>query len=113
MKQLFILFSVLSVTIFALSDTDADGVLDEKDICPRVYSRSENGCPTLVPSKVPAVTNKCLLEQLKKGKMITTVSPLCDQKTTTCATISKVVGFQSCDPIFPIIFDKNGVPIIR
>lgn len=45
--------------------------------------------------------------------MVATILPMCDKNVSTCTTISKVSGFQSCDPIFPIIFDKNGVPIIR
>jgi hypothetical protein len=45
--------------------------------------------------------------------MIATISPICDKNSAACTIISKVVGFQSCDPIFPIIFDKNGIPMIR
>lgn len=99
--------------IFALTDTDADGIADEKDTCPRVYTRSANGCPTLAPSTTPIISSNCLNTQLVAGKMIATVLPACDKNSTTCAVVSKVVGFQSCDPVFPIIFDKNGVPIIR
>jgi hypothetical protein len=53
MKKIIILFYLFSfISSFAISDTDADGVSDEKDICPRVYARSETGCPTLSPQPV-------------------------------------------------------------
>lgn len=42
MKKLVILLLVSSGMIFALTDTDADGVSDDKDECPRVYARSAN-----------------------------------------------------------------------
>jgi hypothetical protein len=45
--------------------------------------------------------------------MIATLLPVCDKNTTTCTIVSAVSGLQSCDPVFPIIFDKNGVPQIR
>ncbi len=98
--------------IFALTDTDSDGISDDKDVCPRVYARSETGCPTLAKSsQTTSSLNSCLVEQLKKGKIINTMTPICDKNV--CPQISKVTGFQSCDPIFPIIFDNKWNPLIR
>jgi hypothetical protein len=42
MKKFLLLVLAFSGMIFALTDTDADGVSDDKDVCPRVYARSEN-----------------------------------------------------------------------
>ncbi len=117
MKKFFlsvnILFLFCSGVIFALTDTDADGVSDEKDICPRVYSRSETGCPALTKPVTWSPTNSCIGEQIKKWKIIAVVTPLCNKENKVCSTVSKVTGFQSCDPIFPVILDKNGGPLIR
>lgn len=40
MKKILLMFCLFCGMTFALTDTDADGVSDEKDVCPRVYSRS-------------------------------------------------------------------------
>jgi hypothetical protein len=40
MKKIFLILCLFCGMTFALTDTDADGVSDEKDVCPRVYSRS-------------------------------------------------------------------------
>ena len=111
MKKLFLFLFAFSGMIFALTDTDADGVSDDKDVCPRVYARSETGCPKLSATSSSFSSNSCLTEQLSNGKIIASVTPICDR--TICPTVSRVVGIQSCDPIFPIIFDKNGLPLIR
>lgn len=110
MKKLLLLLFVLSGTIFALTDTDRDGVTDDKDTCPRVYSRSENGCPALSP-KSSFVLNTCILEASKKS-IILTLTPVCD-KNASCPEITQVSGIQACDAIFPVIFDSTGKPLIR
>lgn len=112
MKKYLLVILALSSLAFALTDSDSDGVSDEKDLCPRVYARSETGCPTLTAVSSSSFLNSCLVEQLKKGKIINTITPICD-KNNVCPQISKVVGFQSCDPIFPIIFDTKWNPLIR
>ena len=68
----------------------SDGVSDEKDLCPRVYARSETGCPTLTASSSTSFLNSCLSEQVKKGKIINIITPICD-KNNVCPQISKVV----------------------
>ncbi len=111
MKKFLLIILAFSGLVLALTDTDSDGISDDKDICPRVYARSETGCPTLTVSSVNLSLNSCLTAQLKKGKVINTVTPICDK--SVCPQISKVVGFQPCDPIFPIIFDTKWNPLIR
>lgn len=110
MKKLLLLLFVLSGAIFALTDTDRDGVADDTDICPRVYSRSENGCPTL-STKNSFILNSCLLEASKKT-IVLTIAPVCD-KNSSCPEITQVTGVQMCDAIFPVIFDNSGAPLIR
>ncbi len=105
MKKYLLIILAFSSLALALNDADSDGVADEKDLCPRVYARSENGCPTLSAVSGGSSLNSCLSAQLKNGKIINTITPICDK--TVCPQISKVVGFQSCDPIFPIIFDTK------
>ncbi len=114
MKKLFLLALIFSGIIFALTDTDSDGVSDEVDICPRVYARSTTGCPTLSAATASTNTNNCLTSQLKLGKTIATVTPICDTKTKVCPKIANILGAQSCDPIFPVIFDATtGLVLVR
>ena len=36
---------IIKDTIIAVIDSDGDGILDEKDICPNEYGLDSNGCP--------------------------------------------------------------------
>lgn len=110
MKKLIVLFVILSGAVFALTDTDRDGVSDEQDICPRVYSRSETGCPAL-STKSSFLLNSCLLEASRKS-IVLTITPVCD-KNASCPEITQVSGIQTCDALFPVIFDSTGNPLIR
>jgi len=77
--------------IFALTDTDSDGIADDTDLCPRVYARSTNGCPTLAVSSAPVSVNSCLNAQKKAGKTIVTLTPLCDLTTKVCPQIANIL----------------------
>lgn len=112
MKKLLLLILVFSGVIFALTDTDTDGISDDKDICPRVYARSTTGCPTLTAASVTS-TNSCVSTQIKLGKIVATITPVCDVTTKVCPKISNILGAQSCDPLFPVIFDATGVILVR
>jgi hypothetical protein len=58
--------------------------------------------------------NWCLSVQLKKGKTIATITPICDAKTNTCPRVTNIIWIQSCDPIFPVIFDvDSGLVLVR
>lgn len=109
-KYILLWFLWLSVCTFALTDTDADGVIDEKDICPRVYSRSESGCPKLTANPIKPVFNACLTQALAES-IILSVKPLCID--STCSKVLSATGVQMCDPIFPVIFDTTGAVMIR
>lgn len=99
------------MTAFAAVDTDSDGVADEKDMCPRVYSRSTTGCPAL--EKVISLPTLNICYQKIQGSRITVrVQPICDTKTQTCPVLSGVSGVQSCDIIFPLIL-RDGQPFVR
>jgi len=113
MKKFLILLFAFSGMIFALTDTDSDGVSDDKDICPRVYARSTNGCPTLAVSTAPVSVNACINMQKKSGKIVATVTPLCDATTKICPKVVGILGAQSCDPLFPVVFDANGGILAR
>lgn len=113
MKKLLVIILLLSGVVFAAVDTDTDGVSDDADVCPRVYARSTNGCPTLSVSSAPISVNACINAQKKAGKIVATVSPVCDVTTKVCPKVSAVFGAQSCDPIFPIIFDTTGNVLVR
>ena len=112
MKKYILLSSLLFLlSSFAAVDTDSDGVSDEKDVCPRVYSRSENGCPTLTKAVAISDVNACYKKQVNKN-MIIRIQPICDATTKICPTLSGVSGIQTCDPIFPVIL-KDGKPFVR
>lgn len=113
MKKLLALILLLSGVAFASLDTDSDGVSDDKDVCPRVYARSTNGCPTLSASSAPISVNACINTQKKSGKIVATVTPVCDTVTKICPKVTGILGAQSCDPIFPIIFDTDGSVLVR
>lgn len=114
MKKLLLILLLLSGAIFALTDTDGDGVSDEKDICPRVYARSQTGCPTLSPVRSSSSLDSCLATQLKNGKVIVRITPICDAVTKVCPQVSNILGVQSCDPIFPVVFDsETGFVLVR
>lgn len=113
MKKLFVIILLFSGVAFAALDTDSDGVSDEIDVCPRVYARSTNGCPTLTVSSAPISVNMCINAQKKSGKIIATVTPVCDATTKICPHVTGILGAQSCDPIFPIIFDTDGSILVR
>jgi hypothetical protein len=91
MKKFFLLLLAFSGMIFALTDTDSDGITDEKDICPRVYARSTNGCPTLTVSSTPVSVNSCLNAQKKIGKNIVTLTPICDFANKVCPQINNIL----------------------
>lgn len=112
MKKLFLIFSFCFFLLsFAAIDTDSDGIADEKDICPRVYApRSANGCPTLTAVTPLTSLNACY--QAQKNTIIVRVQPLCDATTKMCPVITGVAGFQTCDPIFPLIL-RDGKPFVR
>ena len=110
MKKLLVLMFLLSGVAFAALDTDSDGVSDEADICPRVYARSTSGCPT---SSAPISVNACINAQKKAGKIVATITPVCDSVTKVCPKVNAVFGAQSCDPLFPIIFDATGNVLVR
>ena len=107
MKKIILLLCLFFGLTFALTDTDADGVSDDADVCPRVYARSTTGCPTLAAPVVAPALNACLTAQLKNGKIIATVRPICDATTKVCPRVTNILGIQSCDPIFPVIFDQT------
>lgn len=114
MKKIILLLCVFSGLTFALTDTDADGVPDEADICPRVYARSVTGCPTLSAPVTSPALNSCLTTQLKNGKIVATIRSVCDATTKVCPRVTNILGIQSCDPIFPVIFDqKTGLVLVR
>lgn len=114
MKKIILILCLFSGLTFALTDTDADGVSDEADVCPRVYARSTTGCPTLSAPVVAPALNSCLTGQLKNGKIIATIRPICDTKTKVCPRVTNILGIQSCDPIFPVIFDQeSGLVLVR
>lgn len=114
MKKIILILWALSGLAFALTDTDADGVADDQDICPRVYARSTTGCPTLSPVVTSVSPNSCIAAQLKNGKIIATIRPICDATTKVCPRVTNILGIQSCDPIFPVIFDeKSGLVLVR
>jgi len=111
MKTLAILSSLFFIlSSFASADTDRDGVTDEKDLCPRVYSRSETGCPTLTAVASLPSLNACYSKQ--NSAIIVRVQPICDTATKVCPALSSVSGFQTCDTIFPLIL-KDGQPFVR
>ena len=111
MKKLFPIFSLCFFLFsFAISDTDGDGVSDDKDLCPHVYSRSENGCPALVAVSSLSSLNACYSKQ--SSTMIARVQPICDQTTKVCPVLTSVSGLQTCDIIFPLI-TKDGQPFVR
>jgi len=89
---------------------DSDGVSDEKDLCPRVYSRSESGCPRLTVAASVSSLNACYLKQ--SSTIIVRVQPICDAVTKVCPALSSVSGVQTCDTIFPLIL-KDGQPFVR
>jgi hypothetical protein len=112
LSTLIVFLSLSFVTVLAVADADSDGVSDETDVCPRVYSRSRNGCPALAePKKATKVTPACYQEQLKRGLWVASISDLCTGDS--CLKISGARGVQACDIVFPVIFDRSGVPIIR
>lgn len=113
MKKLLLLIFVLSGVVFALTDTDSDGVSDDADICPRVYAKTTNGCPALTASSFSVSTNTCINTHYKTGKIIATITPICDSSTKICPKITGILGAQSCDPIFPVIFDASGAILVR
>jgi hypothetical protein len=113
MKKLLVLILLLSGVAFAALDTDSDGVSDDKDVCPRVYARSTSGCPTLAASSAPISVNVCINTQKKSGKIVATVTPICDAATKVCPKVTGILGAQTCDPIFPIIFDADGSVLVR
>ncbi len=104
---------LLSGVAFAALDTDSDGVSDDADVCPRVYARSTSGCPTLTVSSAPISVNACINAQKKAGKIVATITPICDSVTKVCPKVSAILGAQSCDPLFPIIFDSMGNVLVR
>lgn len=112
MKKIIVLSSLLFLlSSFAATDTDSDGVSDEKDVCPRVYSRSENGCPTLTKAVALTDLNACYKKQVNKN-IIVRIQPICDSVTKVCPVLSGVSGIQTCDPIFPVIL-KDGKSFVR
>jgi len=111
MKKLFLLLSLCSfIFSFAAIDTDSDGVSDEKDLCPHVYSQSETGCPALAKVVVLPALNACYQKQ--SSAIIVRVQPICDATTKICPALSSVSGIQSCDIIFPLLL-KDGQPFVR
>ncbi len=114
MKRIIIAFLPVFLlgfaTLFALVDTDSDGVSDDKDICPRVSARSETGCPTLASAVPLASLNACYREQ--KNTIIVRVQPICDATSKVCLRVSSLAGLQTCDPIFPLIL-QDGKPFVR
>ncbi len=114
MKKIILILCIISGFTFALTDTDADGVSDDQDICPRVYARSTTGCPTLSPPVSSQAQNSCITTQLKNGKIVATIKPVCDTATKICPRVTNILGIQSCDPIFPVIFDQeSGFVLVR
>lgn len=114
MKKVLLFCSILFALIaYAATDTDSDGVADEADICPRVYARSPTGCPTLAPAPGIIALNSCLTAQKNSGKIIANITPICDATTKVCPKISNIFGAQSCDPLFPVIFDAKGAILVR
>lgn len=107
MKLIILLVPFFFLLSFALVDTDSDWVIDDRDICPRVYARSENWCPSLAPVIGWNSIDVCLTDQLKKGKTIAIISPICDSVSKTCPRVSNILGIQSCDTLFPVIFDEK------
>jgi hypothetical protein len=105
MKKLFTIFCFSCFFYsFALIDTDKDQIPDDKDICPRVFARSTNGCPTLVAPTPLRTLNVCYQQQ--KNVIVVGIQPICDSVTNTCPVISSLSGLQTCDSIFPLIL-KN------
>ncbi len=87
MKKLFpILACCFILFSFAAIDTDSDGVTDEKDICPRVYARSFDGCPTL--TTVTSLTSLNACYQAQKDMVVVRIQPICDAVTKVCPVIS-------------------------
>lgn len=80
MKSAF-LFAFLIVSLFAVTfaDIDRDGIPDEDDVCPRVYARTENGCPKISSTPAEKKLNSCLLSQLSSGNILAIVSPVCTE----------------------------------
>lgn len=99
-----------SMTSFAAVDTDGDGVSDEIDLCPHVYSRSETGCPTLTSVASLSPLNVCYSQQ--NSIIIARIQPICDTVTKVCPVLSSVSGVQTCDILFPLIL-KEGKPFVR
>lgn len=110
MKKIILLSSFFFLFSFAISDTDSDGVSDEKDLCPHVYSRSETGCPALAKVVALPALNACYQKQ--NSIMIVRVQPICDMTTKMCPVLSSVSGVQTCDILFPLIM-KDGKPFVR
>ena len=90
MKKILLILFLFSGIVFALTDTDADGISDDVDICPRVYARSATGCPTLAPVIVAPALNSCLTAQLKNGRIIATIRPICDAETKICPRVKNI-----------------------
>lgn len=98
----------------AASDQDRDGIDDERDICPGVYSRSESGCPTLTPAVTSVSPNLCYTRPPMRDMMLIRVETICGERDgkKTCPKLHTVRGVQWCDPLFPVLF-LDGKPWIR
>jgi len=82
---------IIKDTIIAVIDSDGDGILDEKDICPNEYGLDSNGCP---------IVSKLVLEnnQIQNNDKLNNDSYVASKiKKHEIKTNSKVIDYSTKD----------------
>lgn len=113
MKKIFLFIGIFTCSVFANTDIDLDWVIDSQDTCPRVYSRSINWCPTLIPVVAMNKLDVCRQSLYQRWLWIVILSPICKIGDKNCPKIQSIKGAQSCDPLFPVILDSVGSILFR
>ena len=95
----------LVVRVTGEKDSDGDGIVDSKDLCPNVRGTSGNGgCPGV--SLIASLSkNQCLLNQSENNGLIV-IKPVC--QTCPCEnSVDMIATVRSCDIIFPTILSPD------